>query len=127
MVFERTFKCTVTGKVYYIKDEMNCESSNIIYLITCMKCLEQYFGSAIKFKSRFRIHKYDRKTKKDCCGTARHFNNEWCRFSSLFVCLRIQLIEKVYGIYDDCNIEDILWDRAKYWHSMNSILTYTAF
>ena len=116
MAFEKTFKCTVTGKVYYIKDEMNCESTNIIYLITFMKCLEQYFGSTIKFKSRFRIHKYDRKTKKDCCGTARHFNNEWCRFSSL-----------LYGIYDDCNIEDILWDREKYWHSMNSILTYTVF
>ena len=30
-----------------------------------MKCLEQYVGSAIKFKSRFRIHKSDTKTKKD--------------------------------------------------------------
>ena len=29
--------------------------------------------------------------------------------------LRVQLIEKVYCIYDDCNIEDILWDREKYW------------
>ena len=29
-----------------------------------MKCLEQYVGSAIKFKSRFRIHKSDIKTKK---------------------------------------------------------------
>ena len=64
------------GKVYYIKDEMNCESSNVIYLITCMKCLEQYVGSAIKFKSRFRIHKSDVKTKKDRCGAARHFNNK---------------------------------------------------
>ena len=41
------------GKVYYIKGEMNCESTNIIYLITCMRCLEQYAGSAIKFKNRF--------------------------------------------------------------------------
>ena len=58
------------GKVYYIKGEINCESSNIIYLITCMKCLEQYVDSAIKFKSRFRFHKSDIKTKKDRCGTA---------------------------------------------------------
>ena len=62
MVFDRTFKCT--GKVYYIKDEMNCESTNIIYLTIKMKCLEQYAGSAIKFKSRFRIQKSDIKTKK---------------------------------------------------------------
>ena len=94
MVFDRTFRCTVTGKVYYIKGDMNCESSNIIYLITCMKCLEQYVGSAIKFKSRFRIHKSDIKTKKDCCGTARHFNNKCCDSSNPFVYLCVQHIEK---------------------------------
>ena len=36
MVFDRTFKYTVTVKVYYIKAEMNCESTNVIYIITCM-------------------------------------------------------------------------------------------
>ena len=41
-----------------------------------MKCLEQCIGSAIQFKSRFRIHKSDMKTEKDCCGTTRHFNNK---------------------------------------------------
>ena len=46
MVFDRTFRCTVKGKVYCIKGEMNFESSNIIYLLTCMECLEQYVGSA---------------------------------------------------------------------------------
>ena len=76
MVFDRTFKCAVTGKVYYIKGEMNCGSTNIVYLITCMKCLEQYVGSAIKFKSRFRVYKSDIKTKKDHCGTANHFNKK---------------------------------------------------
>ena len=114
MVFDRNLKCTVTVKVYYIKGEMNCESTNIIYLITCMKCLEQYVGSAIKFKSRFRIHKSDIKTEKDRCGTARHFNNKCYDSSNPFVYLRVQLIEKVYCYYDDCNIEDILRDREKY-------------
>ena len=77
------------GKVYYIKGEMNCESTNIIYLITCMRCLEQYAGSAIKFKSRFKIHKFDIKTKKDRSGTARHSNNKCCNSSkslSTFTC-----------------------------------------
>ena len=96
---------------------MNRESSNIIYLITCMKCLKQYVGSAIKFKSIFRIHKSDIKTKKDRCGTVRHFNNKCCDSSNPFVSLRVQLIKKVYCIYDDCNIEDIVWDREKYWPS----------
>ena len=82
-----------------------------------MKCLKQYVGSAIKFKSRFRIHKSDIKTKKDCYGTARHFNNECCNSSNPSVYFHVQLIEKVYCIYDDCNIEDILWNREKYWKS----------
>ena len=62
MVFVRTFKCTVTSKVYYIKGQMNCETANIIYLITCMKSLKIYVGSATKFKSGFRIQKSDIKT-----------------------------------------------------------------
>ena len=33
-----------------------------------MKCLEQYVGSATKFKSRFRIHKSDIKLKQIVVG-----------------------------------------------------------
>ena len=47
---------------------MKSESTNIIYSITCMKCLEQFVGSAIKFKSRFRIHKFDTKTEQRSLG-----------------------------------------------------------
>ena len=88
-----------------------------------MKCLEQYTGSAIKVKSRLRIHKSDIKTRKYRCGTAKHFNNKCCNSSNLFVYLPVELIEKVYCIYDNRNIEDILWDREKCWHSQ--FLTYT--
>ena len=74
---------------------MKCKSTDVIYLIRCMKCLEQYVGTAIKLKSKFRIHKSDRKTKKDRCGSARHFNNKCCNSINLSVYLRVQLIEKV--------------------------------
>ena len=50
------------------------DSCNVIYLITCSSCREQYAGSATNFKQRFRIHKSVIKTNKDCCGTARHNN-----------------------------------------------------
>ena len=81
--------------MYYVKGEMNCESSNLIYSITCIKCLEQYVGSAIKFKCRFRFQKSGIKTKKDRCGTARHCNNKCCNSSNPFVYLRVQLIESI--------------------------------
>ena len=68
MVFDNTFICTVTGKSYFIRGQLNCESINVIYLITCSKCLEQYAGSAVKFKTRFSIHRSDIKTKKKDVG-----------------------------------------------------------
>ena len=67
-----TFIFAVTGKSYFTTGQLKCETINVIYLETCSKCLEQYVGSAVKFKSRFRIHKSDIKTKKERCGSARH-------------------------------------------------------
>ena len=68
MVFNRTSKFTVTGKVYCIKGDMNCGSTNVISLTICMKCLGQYVGSAIKVNSKIRIHKSDIKPKKIVVG-----------------------------------------------------------
>ena len=129
MIFDNTFTCTATGKSYFIRGQLNCESINVIYLITCSKCLEQYVGSAVKFKTRFRIHKSDIKTKKERCGRARHVNSKCYHDINPFQYLKVQLIEQVH-CNDLKNIEDILWDREKYWQSqlftiakgMNSIL-----
>ena len=38
-IFGNTFICTVTGNSYFIRGQLNCESINSIYLITCSKCL----------------------------------------------------------------------------------------
>ena len=59
MEFSNTFKCIVTGKSYKVNGSLNCNTKNVIYLITCKNCSEQYVGSAINFKERFRIHKND--------------------------------------------------------------------
>ena len=53
----------------------------------------QYVGCALDFKSRFRIHKSDIKTKKDRCGTARHFNTKVTDSSNPHRFLKIQIIE----------------------------------
>ena len=129
MIFDNTFICTATGKSYFIRGQLNCESIYVIYLITCSKCLEQYVGLAAKFKTRFRIHKSDIKTKKERCGSARHFNSKCYHDINPFQYLKVQLIEQVHS-NDLENIEGILWDREKYWQSplftidkgMNSIV-----
>ena len=51
-----------------------CNCNNVIYLITCKNCLEQYVGFATNLKNCFRIHKTDIKTNRDRFGTAKHFN-----------------------------------------------------
>ena len=84
MNFDNTLICTVTGKSYLIKDQLNCESINVSYVITCSKSLEHYVGSAVKFKFRFRIKKSDIKTKKDRCGSSRYFNSKCYHDTNLF-------------------------------------------
>ena len=97
-------------------------------LITCSKCLEQYVGSGVKFKTRFRIYKSNIKTKKERCGSATHFNSKWYD-TNPFQYFKVQLIEQVQSNNLE-NIEDVLWDWEKHWQSqlftitkgMNSIL-----
>ena len=121
MIFDNTFICTVTGKTYSIKVQLNCESNNIIYLITCSKCLEQYVGSAVKFKTRFCIHKSDIKTKKERCGSARHFNSKCYHDTNPFQYLKDQLNKQVQS-NSLKNIEEVLWDREKYRQSQLFII-----
>ena len=78
-----------------------------------MKCLEQYVGSAIKLQSRFRIHKSDTKLRKVLLGLLGTLIINAVIPQNPFVDLWVQLIQKVYCIYDDCNIEDIFRDREK--------------
>ena len=107
MKFDNTFICAVTGKSYFIRGQLNCESINVIYLITCSKCLEQYVVSAAKFSARFRIHKSDIKTKQKRCGSARHFNSKYYHDTNPFQYLKIQLIEQAHS-NNLANIEDVL-------------------
>ena len=82
LITDSKFRCTVTGKTYFIKGNLSCDSCNVTYLITCSNSREQYVGLAINFKQRFRILKSDIKTNKDRCGTASHFNNKCCGSNS---------------------------------------------
>ena len=86
----RWFRCTVTCKTCFIKDNLSCGSCNVISLITCSNSREQYVRPAISFKQRFRIHKSDIKANKDRCGTARHFNNKCCNPNNKHAYLKVQ-------------------------------------
>ena len=128
MVFSSTFFCTVTGKKFYIRGNFSCNSTDVIYLVECINCKCQYVGSAFSFKQLFHIHKSDIKTKKDCCGTARHFNSICCHPINPHGYLKGQVIEQVFCDASK-DTESILWEHEKYWqcqlftntHGMNCI------
>ena len=65
----------VTNKIYKVKVKLCCTSSNVIFLISCKLCKEQYASSAFKghFKPRFRVHKGDVIIDKDRCDVVKHF------------------------------------------------------
>ena len=128
LISDNTFTCKVTNKKYYINNDFDCNYMNVIYLISCTNCNEQYVGSAIDFKKRFRIHKSDINTKKDRCGVARHFTNKCRDPQNPHAFLKIQPIEQV-RVKEESKLDDTLWHREKYWqallftnsHRMNSM------
>ena len=114
MITDSKFRCTVTGKTYFIKDNLSCDGCNVIHLITCYNCREQYVGSAINFKQRFKIQKSDIKINKDRFCTARHFNNKCCSPNNKHAYLNVQIIQQVFN-NNQFSIEDLLLEREKYW------------
>lgn len=52
-----TFESMATGQMYAIKQFVNCNTSYVVYLITCTLCSVQYVGSTVcKFRTRARRH-----------------------------------------------------------------------
>jgi hypothetical protein len=71
-----TFTSTTTNKEYTIKGNFNCQSSYVIYLITCSECQIQYVGqTSTTFNSRMSSHRHDIKHQLDK-PTSKHFSLE---------------------------------------------------
>ena len=113
MVFKNEFICTATGKTYKVRGDVTCRSDNVVYLIGCKKCKQQYVGSAFEsnFKLRFRVHKSDIKTRKDRCGVTKHFLNN-CTGINKLENVEVQLTEDVKEGNSD--LEGELRSREKY-------------
>ncbi|PJE77742.1 hypothetical protein CI610_03332 [invertebrate metagenome] len=68
------FYSSKTTEVFNMKQDLNCNSKNVIYLITCRKCDSQYVGqTSLSLRDRFTRHRFDIRHKKDK-PVARHFN-----------------------------------------------------
>ena len=128
LVADRKFTSKVTGKTYFIKGDLSCYSKNAIYLITCDKWKDEYTGSAVDLKTRFkiyfvRLHKSDIKIKKGRGGTSRRLNEKCLRSTSPFGYVTVQIIEQVYS-KDPSNIKEVFLYRERYWQSQLTIHSY---
>ena len=58
VVTTETFRSCSTQREYCIKpNNLNCRSSNVVYLFSCKACSKQYTGSTESFRSRFNNYK----------------------------------------------------------------------
>ena len=79
-VTHRIYDCIIPSSII----SLNCHSSNLIYLLTCLTCYLQYVGETVQqINERFGIHNTGfRKPEKACCKIlANHFNSGKCKNS----------------------------------------------
>ena len=57
--------------------------------------LKKYVGCGLNFKNRFRVRESNVKTKKEGCGTTRHFNNICSHSSNAFIYYVFKLLRKL--------------------------------
>ena len=69
------FKSTNSGKFYNIKQKVNCQTSYIVYLVTCQKCSGQYVGKSTQaFTRRHSGHKQEIKNRIG--GLGQHYGGQ---------------------------------------------------
>ena len=75
VVCTNTFVSNTTKNLYHITHSMNCNSTNVIYLINCLKCNKQYVGETKRaLKQRFNNHRSDIRLNKNTAVSI-HFND----------------------------------------------------
>ena len=70
---EDTFYSTVTKERHKIRQEIDCRSKNIIYLVSCRTCPMQGVGQTENFQARVSIYISYILKRKQTCGIVKHF------------------------------------------------------
>lgn len=95
-----SFSSTTNNKIYHYLQNNNCASKNIIYLITCAKCRQQYVGETQReLRQRVTDHRHCIRNKvKTPVGL--HFN----RPDHTLEDLRVTVLESLYGWGDNVEL-----------------------
>ena len=104
---KNTFISTQTNESFQCQNSTNCNTNNIIYLITCNRCKSQYVGQTQhNLQTRFRNHRFNINNKNMHDTIGYHFNTNKHNLKDMSV----QIIEKV----KTNNIQTRL-KRENYW------------
>ena len=107
------FTSSTTKSRYRKSDQqIDCESRNLIYLITCKYCKHQYVGET-KQTLHMRIYQHAYSVRKQLnTPVARHFNNPTCKWDEASV----ECIEALKGDPDDNHfVAEKRLNRELYW------------
>ena len=76
-----TFQSVATKKSFKIRQNINCKSKNVIYLVTCVKCNIQGVGHYTQFNKRVANYfSHIKSITRDCeitCHFIDHHSNTW--------------------------------------------------
>jgi peptide-methionine (R)-S-oxide reductase len=109
LVEATTFRSDNTGELFTIRDSLDCESSNIIYMLYCDSCTQaQYIGETQNtLKDRFYKHRCHIRNKSGfCVNVVDHFNQSGHSVQNM----KCIIIEKVYTQTREARIK-----RERFW------------
>ena len=88
-----------------IRGHVNCNASNVVYLISCKKCLKQYVGeTGRKLKTRITEHMgYIRRNKDTAIGL--HFNS----LGDYILNFQVNVVEKLYNSISYRKVKEPFW------------------
>ena len=89
-------KSNVTGFTVEINSNVDCNSENVIYLIFCRRCPEQYIGETKrKFKDRMGEHRNYVRNQVLIKAAGLHFNKPGHQLSDM----QVTVLEKIQNEY----------------------------
>ena len=93
MVTSDTFESLITGRKYHIRNNITCKTKNLVYLISCKTCCQQYVRETKNaLHMRMSEHRSNIRTRKTEKPVAAHF----CQPDHTMEDLQVRGIEKIH-------------------------------
>ena len=90
----RYVKSTATNYTVEVNRQVNCQTKNIVYCITCAKCNIQYIGESERtLQERFSEHRGYVVNEKVNKTTGEHYNSKGHKVSDM----HITILEKIFS------------------------------